>query len=527
MSDQPVPDTTVLRPGAPPAGSDDALPVGTRLHEFEIVGLIGIGGFGIVYQAYDHSLQRTVALKEYMPSALAVHTPTIHVTLRAERHAETFQAGLRSFVNEARLLAAFDHPSLVKVYQFWEANGTAYMVMPFYRGPTLKQVLRERATPPDEMWLTNLLAALLDALELLHGERCYHRDIAPDNILILADGRPLLLDFGAARRAIAGKADVFTVILKQDYAPVEQYADIPSMVQGPWTDIYALGANVCLAITGKPPPPAVSRMVADPQVPLALQAAGRYSPRFLNAIDQALAVRPDDRPQSVARLRTLLGIDGPALGSQPVVASGRRGRRAAIATAAAVGLLALGAVIIPRVNKPDTTPVAVAAPFDPVRALDDVFQARNRNHAVTISIEQSQVRIGTDPLRFAIRSSRPGHVYVLMVGTDRSQFWLLFPNALDQDNRIAADTELALPRATWRMVAGGPPGANQFLAIVSDAPRDFSGAGLKRHGAFGAFPLAGPRAGNGTFAGKAVCAATAPPCSAAYGAAVFSIAEVR
>ena len=131
----------------------NALPLGTRIGEFEIRALVGVGGFGIVYLAHDHSLGRDVALKEYMPSSLAARPDGVTVSVKSQRHAETFAAGLRSFINEARLLAQFDSPSLVKVYRFWEANGTAYMVMPFYEGLTLKQALLEMKSPPGEEWL--------------------------------------------------------------------------------------------------------------------------------------------------------------------------------------------------------------------------------------------------------------------------------------------------------------------------------------------------------------------------------------
>ncbi|MDB5949996.1 MAG: hypothetical protein JWR65_1851, partial [Massilia sp.] len=183
-------------------GGANALPVGTRLGEFEITGLLGEGGFGIVYLAWDNSLERKVALKEYMPAAFAARGVDVQVTMKSEHHLETFQAGLRSFINEARILAQFDHPALLKVYRFWEANGTAYMVMPYYQGQTLKQTLLARAAPPDEAWLKALLAPLLDTLALIHEQQCFHRDIAPDNILMLGDCHPVLLDFGAARRAI-------------------------------------------------------------------------------------------------------------------------------------------------------------------------------------------------------------------------------------------------------------------------------------------------------------------------------------
>lgn len=288
---------------------DNALPAGTFLGEFEITGLIGEGGFGIVYLAYDHSLQRKVALKEYMPSGLAARKSGMTVA-KSQQHLDTFQAGLRSFINEARLLAQFDHPSLVKVHRFWEGNGTAYMVMPFYDGKTLKEVLRQLSARPDEQWLKQLLGHLLDALEVIHGESCFHRDIAPDNILILKDGRPLLLDFGAARRVISDMTQNLTVILKPGYAPIEQYAEMKSMRQGAWTDIYALAAVIYFAITGKTPAPAVSRIISDSLEPLARLEYGqdRYSPAFLDAIDKGLAVKPEDRPQDIAAFRTLLDL---------------------------------------------------------------------------------------------------------------------------------------------------------------------------------------------------------------------------
>lgn len=288
---------------------DNALPAGAVLGEFEITGLIGVGGFGIVYLAYDHSLHRKVALKEYMPSGLASREGNTTV-VRSSKHEETFQAGLRSFINEARLLAQFDHPSLVKVHQFWEANGTAYMVMPFYDGKTLKETLKENGGQIDEVWLKHLLEYLLDALELIHRDSCFHRDIAPDNILILNDGRPLLLDFGAARRVISNMTQNITVILKPGYAPIEQYAEVKEMKQGAWTDIYALAAVVYFAVTGKVPVQAVSRIISDTLEPLAKlkHLKGFYSPAFLLAIDKALAVKPEDRPQDTIQLRGLLGL---------------------------------------------------------------------------------------------------------------------------------------------------------------------------------------------------------------------------
>lgn len=300
--------TARLPPAGPGAASDNAhaLAAGTRLHEFEITEVLGEGGFGIVYLARDLSLSRTVAIKEYMPSSLADRTGGLTVSVRSDRHADTFQAGLRSFVNEAKMLAHFDHPSLLKVHRFWEANGTAYMAMPYYRGHTLKARMQQDGPPPTEAWLRQLLAPLLDALKLLHSENCFHRDIAPDNILLLADDRPVLLDFGAARQVIGDMTQGLTVILKSGYAPIEQYAEINTLRQGPWTDLYALGASLHMVLTGKPPAPAVQRMLGDQVVPLAQRLKGQYSDNFLAAIDAVLRVSPSDRPQDVAAFEALL-----------------------------------------------------------------------------------------------------------------------------------------------------------------------------------------------------------------------------
>ncbi len=330
----------------PAPASGHTLPIGSHIGGLEITGLIGEGGFGIVYLAFDPTLQRQVALKEYMPSSLASRAATSNeVTVKSARHLDTFNAGLRSFVNEARLLAHFDHPALVKVHQFWQANRTAYMVMPYYQGPTLKAALRDMADQgrtPDEDQLRRWLAPLLDALELMHAEQCFHRDVAPDNILLTSQG-PLLLDFGAARRVISDMTHALTVVLKPGYAPIEQYGDAISMAQGAWTDLYALASCVYFAITGHSPITSVERVMGDPLPSLTSIAAGRYSTNFLRAIDHALAVRPNDRPQSVAEFRALLG-------AAPAPASAVHGSAAVAGSRAAAALASRAApgAVLPR-----------------------------------------------------------------------------------------------------------------------------------------------------------------------------------
>jgi hypothetical protein len=586
-------DRTVLAPSGSKGASNDhphdddhALPVGTRLNEFEITGILGEGGFGIVYCAHDTTLERQVALKEYMPSFASRKTQA-HVSVKSAHDADSFEAGLRSFINEARLLAQFDHPSLVKVYRFWEANGTAYMVMPYYRGATLKQTLQERSAPPDEAWLKALLGPLLDALDVIHQHQCFHRDIAPDNILMLDEGRPLLLDFGAARRAISGMNQAFTVILKQNYAPIEQYADMPGMSQGAWTDLYALASVVHFAIAGSAPPPALSRMVTDPYVPLATRFAGQYSHGFLEAIDRALAFKPDDRPHSVAGMRTLLGLhpaaqraplppsppaaapahahapaEAPAVAPPPVTpehAPARRGRAIAVGIGAivlgAAGLLAYsklghrtapvpataapstGTTGTPRTDgAPSPAPAVSLAPvpaaFDPVAALDAIVAGANPARKVEVEVRDKRLQIGRDKFAFAVRSSHAGHVYLYAVGTQGNDFHLLFPNARDRSNRIGAGEVLHLPRSTWRIEAYGPPGTDHFVVMVSDMPRDFGAAGLANENPFPVFPVEQAARLQAAYTGKTPLFAGTPackdaPCPADYGAAAFTIDEVR
>ena len=588
---------------AAPASTHNGLPVGTRLGEFEISAFIAEGGFGIVYLVYDHSLQRKVALKEYMPSSIAGRVEGVTVAVRSEHHAETFAVGLRSFINEARLLAQFDHPSLLKVYRFWEANGTGYFVMPYYDGSiTVKQALRAEPASPSEAWLRNLLAQLLDALDVLHDAQCFHRDISPDNILLLKDGRPLLLDFGSARRVIGDMTRALTVFLKPGYAPIEQYAGEPALKQGPWTDLYALAAVVYFAIAGRPPMPSVARVLSDSMVPVTEAGAGRYSPAFLRAIDRALSVRPEDRPQSVGEFRRLLGLNEseqsqdaaadrlraaePEAPAVPDARPPRWRRRAVLGGTAVVVAIAGGAAwwgtaernpIVPAIPKsaisavPATIPAAVPGaadkapasspssspesgtssgsaavnppiperPYDPRTALADVYAARNPLHTVAVSVGKTRVNFNRgDAIGFSVTSSQPGFVYVLEAGVEadgKSSLLLLFPNAVDRNNRIDAGAPMALPRDTWPLIAGGPAGTDHFLVIVSDRERDFTALGMReigRHG-YGEFPrdvaarLYRTHTGaTPPFAGNAKCPAGAQACPESFGAAAFSVEEV-
>lgn len=301
-----------------PVVHTDALPAGTRLGEFEILSLLGVGGFGLVYRAYDHSLHRTVAIKEYMPCALAGRSAGLAVSIRSSSDQSTFVAGLHSFVAEARLLAQFDHPSLGKVYRFWEANNTAYMVMPLYSGMTLRQARSLMQSPPSEAWLRQVLWSILAALNYLHENNTVHRDVSPDNIFLQDVGPPVLLDLGAARRAISDKSQKYTAILKVNYAPIEQYADAVDMRQGPWTDLYSLAAVVHGCLCNEPPLPATFRVLRDRMPTFASVAqtvqthfGQGYSSEFVQAIGHALAIQPQDRPQSVQAFSDEMALSAP------------------------------------------------------------------------------------------------------------------------------------------------------------------------------------------------------------------------
>ncbi len=348
------PTSAILSPAN--TASASSLAIGTRLADFEITGVLGEGGFGIVYVAFDHSLQRTVAIKEYMPGALAGRAADMSVMVRAERDKATFDIGRNSFINEARFLAQFDHPSLVKVYRYWEQNQTAYMAMRYYDGRTLKEIVANSPELVTEAWVKSIFTQILEALETLYDVKILHRDVSPDNIIVQKNGDAVLLDFGSARQIIGDMNKGLTVILKPGYAPVEQYAGDLSLEQGPWTDIYSLSAVMYFAIMQQAPPTSIARMVKDPVKPLSERGLPGFSMRFLAAIDKGLAVQAAERPQTINEFRSLLGI-GPldSARKRPSIQSARMDSRPAPAAQADDAT-----VIAPA--RPKKVPLATAAP---------------------------------------------------------------------------------------------------------------------------------------------------------------------
>ena len=291
--------------GAIPDVDYVALQAGQTIGRYEIVSVLGQGGFGITYRARDVQLGREVAIKEYLPSALAIRQDGITVLPRTTKMADDFGWGRERFVTEGRTLATLHRaPAIVQVFDYLETNGTAYIVMELLAGETLEDRIHKAGKlKADEV--DRLLWPLLDGLEQVHSAGFLHRDIKPANILLDAAGNPTLIDFGASRAAMAGRSTALTAIFTPGYAAAEQ---MTSARQGPWTDIYSLSATLYHTITGKPPPGAFDRMLTDDYQPLSQLKPAGFSPGVLAGIDAGLAVPARDRPQTIAGWRPILAM---------------------------------------------------------------------------------------------------------------------------------------------------------------------------------------------------------------------------
>jgi serine/threonine-protein kinase PpkA len=286
---------------------NQALPIGAMIEEFRIVRILGMGSFGVVYQCENTYLDETVAIKEFLPTDLATRLTDGRITPLSPATKDAFAWALDRFLQEAKTLWGLGHPvphrNIVRVTRYRELNGSAYMFMEFERGRPLSAVLEETGTLPMAD-VRAILEPLLDGLERVHSSGIVHRDIKPANILIRSDGSPVLIDFGAARYVDkSGERSVFATYTPL-YAALEQHQDVGE--QGPWTDIYGLGATLYRAVTGEPPKSASQRLLSDPQRPSAEAASGRYPDEFLRAIDWACELDPGKRPQSVAEWRHAL-----------------------------------------------------------------------------------------------------------------------------------------------------------------------------------------------------------------------------
>ena len=287
-----------------------ALAIGYRLQEYIIGRLLGHGGFGLTYLAQDSNLNSLVAIKEFLPQEFAVRNADNSVVPKSEFDSDSYSWGLERFKEEARALARFKHPNIVRVSRLLEANGTAYMVMDFEPGMTLSQYLKRHGPTLDEGKLLGLFLPVLDGLEALHRLQLVHRDIKPSNIYVRAYGGPMLIDFGAVRQAIGAQSRSLTSLVTPGYAPIEQYSSDGR--QGAWSDLYAVGATLYYCMFGHAPADAARRSAAisdgseDPYAAAAQRGAELYSREILECVDWALQFRVRDRPQSAHVVREKL-----------------------------------------------------------------------------------------------------------------------------------------------------------------------------------------------------------------------------
>jgi hypothetical protein len=281
----------------------EALPSGYSLHEYRIDSLLGAGGFGLTYLATDSNLNLKIALKEFLPGDIAARGSDKTVQPRSETAIDSFRWGLKRFMEEARTLASFRHPNIVRVMRFFEANRTGYMVMELLEGTPLSGWMESRR-PLSQATLLGLVSPLLDGLEVIHKAGYLHRDIKPANVFIRGDGSPVLLDFGSARQLTGEKDQELTAVVSPGYAPFEQYHTHGK--QGPWTDLYAVGGVLYWMVSAQKPVEAAARVRTDVLPPAAQVATGPYNNQLLAAIDWALKPNEEERPQSVAEFRRAL-----------------------------------------------------------------------------------------------------------------------------------------------------------------------------------------------------------------------------
>ena len=286
-----------------PSQANCALPPGFQLDQYRIERQLSLGGFSIVYLARDaHGM--AVAIKEYLPNSLALRKEGETEPQVSEEHRLAFRYGMKCFFEEGRSLAKLMHPNVVRVLNFFRANGTVYMVMQFERGRTLHDYIRKHRGEVKEMLIRAVFARMLNGLREVHAHKLMHLDIKPSNIYLRNDGTPVLLDFGAARQTLMSDQPVLKPMYTPGYAAPEQYEKGAQL--GPWTDIYSVGASLHACIVGSPPPRADERAQEDTLQPLARTQAGRYNRQLLELVDWCLHLDPQQRPPSVYALQKAL-----------------------------------------------------------------------------------------------------------------------------------------------------------------------------------------------------------------------------
>ncbi len=292
------------------AQNNAPLPDGLEIAGYRIVKKIASGGFSIVYLAYD-SDGVAVAIKEYLPSSLALRQPGELVPAISRAHLPVFRIGLKCFFEEGRALARIAHPNVVSVLNFFRANDTVYMVMAYESGHSLQEHIqrqRSKGVKVGELFIRTIFTQVVKGLREVHANQLLHLDLKPANIYLRTDGTPMLLDFGAARQTINTDLPTLTPMYTPGFAPPELYAKTGL---GPWTDIYSIGASMFACMVGSPPQPADQRRNEDKMASHFDKLAGQYSPELVQLVRWCLAVDPLARPQSLFAVQKVLQAKAP------------------------------------------------------------------------------------------------------------------------------------------------------------------------------------------------------------------------
>ena len=302
------------------AQNNAPLPDGLEIGGYRIVKKIASGGFSIVYLAYDGD-GNAVAIKEYLPSALALRAPGELAPAIAKANLPVFRIGLKCFFEEGRALARIVHPNVVRVLNFFRANDTVYMVMAYESGHSLQEYaarLVAKGSRAGEPFIRQVFNGVCAGLREVHANKLLHLDLKPANIYLRTDGSPMLLDFGAARQTIHTDAPTLAPMYTPGFAAPELYAKGSAL--GPWTDIYSIGAAMFACMAGAPPQPADQRRAADAMIDRIAKLEGAYTPGLVAMVKACLALDPLARPQSVFAVQKVLQAGLPAVDAAPSAA---------------------------------------------------------------------------------------------------------------------------------------------------------------------------------------------------------------
>jgi serine/threonine protein kinase len=286
-----------------PTQANLPLPEGTVLQKYRILRVLAAGGFSFVYLAHDEN-RAPVAIKEYLPATLALRVNGSVQPQLSEDELARFRVGMKCFFEEAGAIAHLEHPNVVRVLDFFRANDTVYLVMRYERGRSLAEYIKGRRGAPEEIWVRNTFAQLLDGLREVHTHKLLHLDIKPANVYLREDGTPLLIDFGAARQVLSAEGMKLPPTYTPGFAAPEMHARRELL--GPWSDIYSVGATMYACFAAAAPQPADERLEKDLVVPARRAWSGKYSAALLDTVDWCLRMDHLERPQSVFALQKAL-----------------------------------------------------------------------------------------------------------------------------------------------------------------------------------------------------------------------------